>query len=39
MQAKIESNRQASDDKMDKLTEYLTAMTTSMMDQIKIQKS
>ena len=39
MQATIESNRQDSDEKMKKLTEYLTQMITSMMYQIKILKS
>ena len=39
MQDKIETNRQNSDDKMQKITEYLTAMISSMMYQIKIQKS
>ena len=36
MQATIESYKQDSDEKMNNLTEDLTAMITSMMDQIKI---
>ena len=39
MQATIESNNKYSDDKIKKLTAYLTWMITSMMDQIKISKS
>ena len=38
MQATIEANRQDYDDKKKKLTEDLTAMITSMMDQINISK-
>ena len=34
----IEANRQDSDEKMKKITEYLTAIIASMMDQINIQK-
>ena len=36
MHATIDSNRQYYDEKMKKLTEYLTEMITSMMDQIQI---
>ena len=36
MQATIEANRQDYDEKMKKLTEELTAIIISMMDQIKI---
>ena len=39
MQATIEPNKQDSDEKTKKLTEDLTGMITSMMDQIKILKS
>ena len=39
MQATIESNKQDYDEKMKKLTEYLTAMITPMMDHIEIYKS
>ena len=35
MQATFESNKQYSDEKMKKLTQFLTGMITSMMDQIK----
>ena len=35
MQATIDDNRQYSDEKMNKLTEYLTEIIASMMDQIK----
>ena len=35
----IEDNRQGSDDKMKNLTEDLTAIIASMMDQIKFYKS
>ena len=38
VQADIEANRQDSDEKMKNITEELTAMIASMMDQIKIQK-
>ena len=38
IQATIETNRQYSDEKTNNLTEDLTAMITSMMDQIKIDK-
>ena len=38
MKATIEANRKYSDDKMKNLIEDLTAMTTSMMNQIKISK-
>ena len=36
MQDTIESNKQDSDEKMKNLTEYLTWMIASMMDEIKI---
>ena len=36
MQATIDANRQDSDEKMKNLTEDLTSMIVSMMDQIKI---
>ena len=39
MQAKIYANRKYSDDKMKNLTEDLTVIIASMMDQIKISKS
>ena len=39
MQDKIEANRKYYNDKMKKLTEDLTSMITSMVDQIKISKS
>ena len=39
MQATTDSNRQDYGEKIKKLTEDLTAMFTSMMDQIKISKS
>ena len=39
MKAIIEANRQDSDEKMNKITEDLTAIITSMMHQIKISKS
>ena len=39
MKAVIESNRQDYDNKNKKLAEDLTAMTASMVDQIKISKS
>ena len=35
----IEANRKDYDDKMKNLTEYLTEIIASMMDQIKIYKS
>ena len=38
-QATIEAKRQDYDEKMKKLTEDLTAMITSIMDQIKMSKS
>ena len=38
MQDIIEANRQDSDEKMKKITEHLTAIIASMMDQIKIYK-
>ena len=38
IQATIENNKQHSDEKMNNLTEYPTAMITLMMDQIKISK-
>ena len=38
VKATIEANRQDYDEKMKNLTEDLTAMITSMMDQIKISK-
>ena len=38
MQARIESNKQDSDEKIKKLTGDITAMITSMMDQIKMSK-
>ena len=38
MQATIEANRKYYDEKMKKLTEYLTAMITSIMDHIKTSK-
>ena len=38
MQATIESNKQDYDEKMKKITEDITSMITSMMDQIKILK-
>ena len=39
IQATSEANRQDYDDKMKNLTEYLTAMITLTMDQIKFSKS
>ena len=39
MQSMIDTNRKNSDEKIKKLTEYPTAMITSMMDQIKMLKS
>ena len=39
MPATIESNKQDYDEKMKKITEDITSMITSMMDQIKISKS
>ena len=39
MQDTIEVSRQDYDEKMKKLTEYLTAIIASMMGQIKISKS
>ena len=36
MQTTIESNRQDSDEKTNNIIEYMTAMITLMMDQIKI---
>ena len=39
MQATIDANRQDSDEKMKNLTEYLTEIIVSMMDQIKFSKS
>ena len=39
MQATIEASRQDYDEKMKKLTEYLTAIIASMMGQIKMSKS
>ena len=39
MKATIEANRQYYDEKMKKVTEDLTEMITSMMDQINISKS
>ena len=38
MQATIEANRKYYDEKMKKLTKYLTAMITSIMDHIKTSK-
>ena len=38
MQATIDSNRQYYDERIKKLTEYLTEMIASMMDQIKISE-
>ena len=38
IKAKIEANRKDYDEKIMKLTEYLTEMISSMMDQIKISK-
>ena len=38
MQATIEANRKYYNEKMKKLTKYLTAMITLMMDKIKISK-
>ena len=38
MQARIKGNRKYSDEKMKNLTEYLTAMTAPMIDQIKISR-
>ena len=38
MKPVIKYKRQYYDDKIKKLTEYLTAMITSMMDQIKFYK-
>ena len=39
MQATIESNRQYYDDNINNITEDLTEIITSMMDQIKFSKS
>ena len=39
IQAKIEANRQNSEDKMKKLAEDLTAMIASMVNQIENSKS
>ena len=39
MHATIDFNRQYYDEKMKKLTEYLTEMITSIMDLIQISKS
>ena len=39
IQDTIEANRKDYDEKTKKITEYLTAMITSMMDYIKISKS
>ena len=39
VQSIIEANKQDSDEKMNNLTEDLTGMIASMMDQIKISKS
>ena len=36
MQATLDDNRQYSDEKMKNITEDLTSVITSMMDQIKI---
>ena len=38
MKSTIEAKRQDSDEKMKNLTEYLTAITTSMMDHINVSK-
>ena len=39
MQATIEANRKYYDEKTKKLTEYLTAMITSIMDHINFQNT
>ena len=39
MQDTIDDNRQDYDEKMKKLTEYLTEMIAPIMDQIKMSKS